>query len=187
MATTFYLRNLDIAVDSYKYMDFARGESSTTFRINTIAGSSSTNGTENITGLFFVTRPLKGFTLSGTVTLNVRARESVNVANASVRCWIRKWSPSTGLGSRILTLTQTQELTTSDITVNVTGTPTSTAFADGDILVIETGITNWGGTMTANNRFVDYSYNGGTAGDTGDSYVTITEDVIFRDKIRITT
>ena len=186
MATTFYLRNLDIAVNSYEYMDFARGASSTTFSISTIAGSSSTNGTENVTGLFFATRPLKGFTLSGTVTLNVRARESAAQANASVRCWIRKWSPSTGLGSRVLTLTQQAELTTSDATVNLTGTPTSTTFADGDILILETGITNWGGTMTAVNRFVEYSINGATAAAAGDSYVTITEDVIFRDKIRIT-
>lgn len=179
MPTTFYLRNNNIGVNSYRVNTLERGASVATLTINT------TSGGTNISGGFWATKPLAGFTLSGSVTISTRASESNAQANAGMRYRLYKWSPSSGLSAALLTLTQAAELTTTNATVSLSGTPTSTVFANGDVLVVEVAITNVGGTMGAG-RTVDVTYNGATANATGDSFFTITENVALKQRVTTT-
>jgi hypothetical protein len=179
MPTTFYLRNADIGVNNYMLGALQRGASVTTLTINT------TSGGTDISGGFFATAPLAAFTLSGSVTVSCRASESNNTANSGMRYRLYKWSPSGGLSSALLTLTQGAELTTTNSTVSLSGTPTSTAFANGDVLVVEVAITNVGGTM-GSGRTVDVTYNGATANATGDSFFTINENVVLKQRATAT-
>jgi hypothetical protein len=178
MATTFYLRNNDIGINSYRLNTLERGASVTTLTINT------TSGGTDISGGFWATKPLIGFTLSGSVTISTRASESNGQANAGMRYRLYKWSPSGGLSAALLTLTQGAELTTTNATVSLTGTPTSTVFANGDVLVVEVAITNVG-TM-GSGRTVNVTYNGATANASGDSFFTITENVLQKQRVTTT-
>lgn len=180
MATTFYLRNANIGVAGYRFGSLSRGAASANLDIATAA-----SGTD-ISGGFFATPPLVAFTLSGSVTVSCRASESNGQANAGMRYRLYKWTRSGGLSAALLTLTQAAELTTTDAAVSLSGTPTSTAFATGDVLVLEVAITNVGGTM-GSGRTVTVTHDGATSGAAGDSYWTINENVLLKQRAMATT
>lgn len=156
-------------------------------------GAVSTN--VSITGSSFVTigiwatRPLAGFTFSGSVTANLRASVSNAQANAGISCRFYRWVRATNtLSSQLLQISSTSSLTTSEVAYSITGTPAaSTTFADGDILVMEVGTVLLSGASYGNGRSATFYYSGPTANATGDSYVNITENVTIRNRSRITT
>lgn len=179
MATTLYFRNILTGLDpTYnELMTLERGGVATS-----TAGTTTSGGTWISLG-YWTTTPLVNFTFSGSVTANLRADESNNLANAGIGARFYKWVRGTGIGSSVLSLATGTELGTTESARSITGTPTSTAFADGDSLVIEVGITNVG-TM-GNARTVNFYFNGPTAGASGDSYVTLTENLVFQRRARI--
>lgn len=178
MATTFYLRSDTIGILGYRMNSLSRGATASSIVITTANSGTTTAGTANVAGPFFATKPLKGFTFSGSVTASCRAFESATQANAALRYRFYKWDRSTNtLSAAILTLTQSTELGTTDAAVSLTGTPTSTTFNDGDALVMEVALTNAGGAMGPG-RDVTLSVNGPTSNASGDSYFTLTENVV---------
>ena len=178
MATTFYPRDLNIGIDSYKLADLSRGSSPVTVTTNTQSGATW------ILIDTWSTNVLEPFTLSGSVSSRIRAFESNVAANVGVEWRIYKWSKATGLSSLVLALSSA-ELTTTEASINLSGTPTSTTFASGDSLVFEIGLINAGGTMAAS-RTATISYNGGTLNATGDAFITITENIQLRNRVLVT-
>lgn len=185
MATTFYLRSANIGISGYRLNALGRGAGSVQIDTATATSGTTTSGTANIAGPFFATPPLVGFTFAGSVTVSCRGSESNGQANAALRYRLYKWSPVSGLSAAILTLTQTAELTTTDAAVSLTGTPTSTTFANGDCLVLEVALTNAGGAM-GSGRTVGLTVNGATANAAGDSFFTITENVLLKQRATTT-
>ncbi len=123
--------------------------------------------------------PSGGFTLAGTMTFNLWASESGNPANAGVRARVFKYSG--GSESEVAggpwTFGAPTELTTTMAVKNWNGTPTSTAFAENDRLVVKYYITNVGTMGSGQTCTMDY--NAGTGVD-GDSYFQINETVTFK-------
>lgn len=172
MATQWFARNIVGNISSYKRAELLRGTASQNLTPATTAGGTS------ISAGFFHTPALEAFTLAVTITVRVRARESATSVNAGIRVRVYKYSKTGGLSGVLATLTAATELGTSAAAVNLTGTPTSTAFAAGDQLVFEIVVTNVGGTMAAGT--VTISYDGPTNNAAGDTYFQITETVSAR-------
>lgn len=183
MATTFYLLSGGAGYSGYNVARLTRGASTATAIVNTTSGGTDIQWTVTAGGaaLSFCTRPLSAaVTISGTVTVNIWAVESATQANAVSRLKVFKLTPD-GTKTLFSTLTAGAELPTTIAAQNYTGTPTSTAFAVGDRIVMEPYITNTG-TMGAS-RTCDMTYSGATAAATGDSYVTFTETISTRSAI----
>lgn len=176
-----------------------QGSSVQTCVTNTIAGDvtgqywpSSTAGhiitkTGGGTRTIWLSAPLSaGFTISGTITPNIRGLESASAANSAFRYEIRRWLVSTGgIGSQLGISGDNgtgfvSEWTTSETTKTApTMTPTSTAFVTGDrIVFIIYNDDGSGVTETAASRTWTLFYDGAT-GATGDSYFTFTENLTF--------
>lgn len=73
------------------------------------------------------------------------------------------------------------ELTTSSAVYTASVTPTSTAFSGNDILVFEIGVS--GGSMSASGSST-FFYNGATVGASGDSYITLTDNISLKHRVR---
>ena len=179
MATQFFLRDERIGIGGYRLLATQRGPASKDLLINTVAGAT------DISGGFWVTHPLRGFTLSGTINFNLRARESNAQANAKLRTRLYRWRPGIGNGANILQTDQAAELGTADAAVALAPAGPGTVFLDGDALVLEVAVTN-AGTM-GGARVVTLTYDGPGAAAAGDSYVTINPNVERHRRRRITT
>lgn len=123
--------------------------------------------------------PSGGFTLSGSVSVRIRARESNIAANCGGRIRLYKRTS----GGTLTELTGSPwndgvEFTTSDAAYDWSFTPTSMSFAEDDRLVIRLYITNVG-TM-GGSRTCTLTYDGASGGAAGDTFVTITENVTFK-------
>lgn len=182
MATTFYISSRDIGVvDVGSFLArLARGAAATGIQLATVAG-----GTWVSFGLW-ATPPLAAFTLSGVVTMNLRGLESSTQANVGLGLRVYRWSPEAGIGPQLVQISNATELTTAEVLRTGTGTPPSTVFNHGDVLVFEPGLIAAGGTM-AGNRTGTLFFDGPTAGASGDSHVTITENVTLHRRVRSTT
>lgn len=113
--------------------------------------------------------------------MNLRGAESATQANASLGVRLYKYSG----GSLSASLGQPAALTelgTTEGAVTATFTPTSTAYASGDIIVVEVAITNGNGVTMGNGRTVTFYYAGPTAAASGDSYITFTENFLFKQR-----
>lgn len=176
MATVFYLRDLSIGIDAYRLSTLERGGSATSIGVATTSGGSW------ISLGFCATKPLEGFTLAGSVSFNLMGLESQAQANASLGMRIYKYTNGV-LGSSLGQASSGTELTTSEMVRTASVTPTSTVFSAGSILVVEIGAINVG---TMGSRTVEFFYNGPTAAASGDSYFTITENVTYNRRNRIT-
>lgn len=180
MATTLYFRNTNIGIATYnKQAILSRGVTATS-----VAGTTTSGGTWISLG-YWASQPLEAFTLSSSVSINLRGDESNNTANASLGLRLYKWALSGGLGSSLGQASPTTELGTSEGAVTASVTPTSTAFSSGDVLVVEVGIINIG-TM-GNGITVNFYFNGPTAAASGDSYFTLTDTVTYARRQRNTT
>lgn len=177
MATTLYLTNDTVGIATYNELARPRRGN-----VSTSVSGTTTSGGTWINLNWFATPPLEPFSFSGTTTFNLRGLESNAQANASLGARFYRWNPSAGLSASLFQLSAATELGTAEGAVTATGTPTTATFASGDILVIEIGIINIG-TM-GSNRTVTFFYDGPTAGASGDSYVTLNPNLIFKNNVR---
>lgn len=179
MPTTLYFSTLNIAANSYKFIDIGKNTagSSTTGSITTTSG-----GTWISLG-FWASRAVEPFTFSGQASFNLWGDESNTQANASLGLRIYTFTAAGGLSSQIIQINASTEIPTSPTAMTANGTPASTNIGSNNILVFEVGAINIG-TM-GNGRTVNFYYNGLTGGAQGDSYVSLNENIIFRNKKKI--
>ena len=158
-----------------------RGNGAVTQNATTVAGP--TNGIEVVNAtstlpLEWISEPLSAdFTISGTITLNLWARESANAVNASINAVIEKIDGATDALTQIVKTARTTELTTTAAAANFTATPTSTACKRGDRLRVrvfaDDAAANQGvGTVTL-------TYNHDVAAAAGDTWIQFTENLTF--------
>jgi hypothetical protein len=135
-------------------------------------GFQNTSGTE----IWFFSNPLNGgVTISGTITPNIRALESNGLANYGVGIEILRF-PNGGSvpdATIVASVPVGLELGTSEAARTSNITPTSTAIATGDRIVIKIGWYAAGGT-SASGRTATGFWNG-ASGATGDTFVTFAE------------
>jgi hypothetical protein len=121
--------------------------------------------------------PSGGFTLSGTMTFSIWARENNMNANCGARSKVFK---RTAAGVETLIggpYNDGVEFGTSAAEMVWTGTPTSTAFAENDRLIVRYYITNVGTMAGGFVCSLDY---GAPDATTGDSFFQINENVTFK-------
>lgn len=177
MPTTFYPLNRNIGIATYnRFADSLRGTGSATI------GGTTTTG--DVAIAYFTTHPLVGFTLSGSISINVWGDEQNATTNYGAKCIVYKWNLASGLSAALATIT-TGEFATTPGVVTGSATPTSTVFANNDHLVFYFLFTPVG--AGANNRTVNFYYNGATAAAQGDTYVTINENVTYSRRVMGTT
>lgn len=182
MATTFYPNDDKIGSGSttYRFLDLARSNTVQTLTVTTV-----TSTTAWIPFGVWATRPLEPFTLSGLVSFNFWGLESNTTANAGLGLRLYKYSQTLGLGAQIIQIKSLVELGTSIGVQTASGTPPSTQFDSGDILVMEIAAVSAGSGGMNQGRTVDFTYGGSTVNSSGDSYVTITENVVLRNRVKI--
>lgn len=181
-ATKIRLHNTASTIAGYKCMDLALGPIGGA-NVNTVTTTTNSGtdiqltNTAGGTALAWITEPLAaGFTLSGTVTLNLYGGESGSGINAKFRARLYKYSGGSE-GAEIFLADMAAELNTTLTTArNWTGTPTSTAFSTGDRLVVKFFATNVG-TMAAGT--VTGHYEGATDAADGSSWCQVDENITF--------
>lgn len=122
----------------------------------------------------WITNPLSAVTVAGSITVNLRALEDNAMANYGVGAEIYRLS--SGTLTRIGINNSTTELGTSEAARSFTISPTSTALASGDQLVIVPFFLAVGGAASGgfnSNCF----WNGPTSAASGDTFVTFTETI----------
>lgn len=117
-------------------------------------------------------------TISGTITFNIWAAESVAAANTAINVLIETVGPVNQLGTQIIKTARTVELSTTRVAVNFTGTPTSTVINKGDRLRIRIFGDDSTANMGSGNTF-NVGFGSPTASVDGDSWVQFTEDFSF--------
>ena len=184
MATSFLLRDaasdINPGAELEKLASLIRGASSVDSVTNTVAGPTAAvqcTATAGGTVLSWFTVPLSAVTVSGTITFNIRARESMVQANAGMQVKVERTDRAGTVQSTVVDSEFGTELTTTDAAQNWTAASTSTDLSEGDRLKISLFINDAGGNM-ASGHTVTASYDGATAGAAGDSYVTFNETVL---------
>lgn len=183
MATKLFLRDTTAnAIGVFKDMLIAAGAASTTGVVNTAASGTEIQWTQTAGGtvLEFISGrvPAGGFTLAGTMTFSIWARESNMNANCGGRSRVFKRTAA-GSESEIGggPYNDGVEFGTAAAEMVWTGTPTSTAFSEDDRIICRYYITNIG-TM-ASGHTCTLTYNAADAA-TDDSFFQITENVTFK-------
>jgi hypothetical protein len=124
-----------------------------------------------------ITPQLTGFTLAGNITINIWAYENAATANCGLRARIFRRT-SLGVETEIpgSPFDKGVELGIASAVQNWTATPSSgIVFATGDLLVLRLYLVPVGGTM-GSTETIAVIYGAGSAGISGDSYITITEN-----------
>ena len=163
-------------------LSLTRGTSAGSFTVTTVAGP--TNGIEVTPGgasvCVWYSPPLNAaVTISGSITWNLRASESSNSANSSINARIEKIDGATGAITLIDQTARTTELGTSEAAAAFSETPAAgVACKRGDRLRVrvfaDDAATNMGAGFT-----VSFFLDGPTAAASGDSYLTLTENLTF--------
>jgi hypothetical protein len=164
-----------------KILDTVQGSAGQSLgSFNTVAGPTGGVPTQSPLGGVadrWVTAPLAaGITISGTVTMNIRASESSMSANVGMQVLIQRIDNMGAIQQTVLNSEQGVEVGTSEGAQNWTAAPTSTAFNKGDRLLL-TIYANDGGTMASGFTFSVYI--SGAAGATGDTFISLTENLTF--------
>lgn len=191
MATVLLLYNTSTAIGApnltsglmfYRDAKTSGTTSSTNAATNTVASATDVQVTTSSNDpLRWVSgrSPSGGWTLAGQVDVNLRGSESATSANVKGRLRLHKMSPDgtlTEIGGS--PWDDNVELSTTPQSQHTWSfTPTSTAFAEDDRLVIDFRGTNIG-TMGAGRTFT-VSYGANNPG-TNDSSITLTETVTFK-------
>ena len=189
MATKLYLRDSKSnAIGVYRDMAVVAGAAAVTGVANTTAGGTLIQWTRTAGGeaITFITAasPAAGWTLDGDVTFSIWAKESNVDANCGIKCrlWIRT---AAGVETEIDTgwsYGAPDEITASDAEYSWTGNPTSTAFAEGDRLVLRVYVINVGTMIASRTGTMTF---GAADAATGDSFISLTETVDFTTDARI--
>jgi len=182
MATRLYLLSAasseDLGSDE-RQLSATRGGSLATQSTATVAGPTSGVFLASGTGTLSWCMRVNAFTLAGTVTLNFWMSESNMSANVDMAVRVHRYtgaSPATFASTPVTGTGVSAELpVTTRAAQNDTRTPTSTAFNDGDLLVVQV-VGDDAGTMATGFTF-DLGFNGATAAADGDSWVEFTETV----------
>lgn len=181
MATTLFLRDLASTLGGagQKAMLARRGRTAVTTTTNTVASGTNITITATAGGqvLSWFSEPVTdAVTISGTITLNIRCRESANTVNAGVALLIERANNAGTVQSTVSARAVIgAEAGTTEAVRTGTRTPTSTAFSAGDRIKVTLSVINVG-TMAAG-TFNTY-HDGPAAAASGDSYVTFTEDFV---------
>lgn len=147
----------------------------------TVAGPTAGIETAGSAPYEYISPPVGvGFTLSGTITFNLRGFESSMNANATWRCVVERIDNTGVIISTVVDSLRTgaTELGTSESAHNWTATPTSTTFAKGDRLRVRVLIDDASSNMGAGFS-VSFMVAGTSSGASGDSFITLTETVTF--------
>lgn len=165
-----------------KLLSTDRGPTATSGVTDTVAGPTvgieCKKQTTDVPKLTFISEPVSaGFTLSGTITFNLRALESDMMANVAINAVVEKIDRITLQRTVVVDTTNTTELGTSESANNFTATPTSTAFSKGDRIMV-TIYGDDSGSMGSGFTFTLF-YDGPTGGASGDSWIELTETVGF--------
>jgi len=132
-------------------------------------------------GMDFVSPPVAAaVTISGSVTWNLWGYESSMSANAALNGVLDVIDGKTGAITQIVRSNNSTELALSvDAVNNFATTPAAgVVVKKGDRLRFRPYFSDGGGTM-ASSFATNFTYNGGTAGVTGDSWIQLTENVTF--------
>jgi hypothetical protein len=195
MATTLYFRALTSDYSSgnndaklngtavgwdVRALSTARGAAAATANTVTVAGP--TNGLEMITGSLphaWYSLPLGAdVTIAGSITWNLRAFESSLSANVAINAIIEKVDGATGAVTLIDQTARTTEVASGQAVNNFAETPAAgVACKRGDRLRVRVYGRD-AGTMATGFNF-SFVYDGPTAAASGDSYFTLTENLIF--------
>jgi hypothetical protein len=162
-----------------------RGAAAVTYTMNTIAGAvtpptSATQFTKAAGGLVqtWYTMPLDAVTIVSSVTFNIRAWESAQQANAAVTAVLYRADSAGVILSTVATvLSGRAELGTVEAAQTWTRQPAPTALNNGDRLALRLYIDDYGdlGSMTSRSAYV--AVGGPAAGDTGDSWLQLLEEL----------
>ena len=168
---------------TYPYASLVRSVLSfVTAVTNTATAGSNIQMTQTAGGfaIAFISPPVAvAFTLAGTVTFNLWAKVNLLAANTTVAVSLIKYS-SGAEGAAFLTSSFGTAVTTTIGAKNWTGSPTSTAFAVGDRLVIKCLITNATSLVMVTGDTLTMDYAGKTAAADGESFISLTESVSFQ-------
>lgn len=161
----------------------------------TTAGSSSTNAVTNTaagwtapiqctetgggTALEWYTKQLTAFTLGGAVRCNMRVKDSDGLSNGTIRVEIAVCN-SDGTGATVWGVaTGYFDLTTTDTALSFLVSGDDTSVADGQRLRIRTyiddGSSGFATAALVTGKTITLSYNGGTGGAAGDTFLTFTQ------------
>lgn len=185
MATRFYLRSLASSLGGagQRLASTRMGRTSSTLITTTTAGGTNipvtaTAGGQAVT--WFSDPITEAFTLSGTVTVNIRGLEAANTANAGRGILIERTNnagvvQSTIVADSTVPATITEFTTTDAANGAATYTPTSTAMAAGERIKITLKIRNVG-TMGASTATI--SHDGPASAAAGDTYVQFNENFV---------
>lgn len=188
MATTLFLRDLASTLGGagQKAMLARRGRTAVTTTTNTVASGTNITITATAGGqvLSWFSEPVtNAVTISGTITLNIRCRESANTVNSGVALLIERANNAGTVQSTVSARAVIgAEAGTTEAARTGTRTPTSTAFSAGDRIKVTLSVINVG-TMAAG-TFNTY-HDGPAAAASGDSYVTFTEDFVTDEIIEV--
>lgn len=126
----------------------------------------------------FITAPLSAaFTISGTITLNLWAFETNMTDNMAVNAIIERLDCKGQVISTIANTARVTELGTASAVNNFTVTPTSTSMLKGERIRVRVYFDD-AGTMASGGSGA-FVFSGTTAGSSGDSYITFTENLTF--------
>lgn len=181
MPSDFFLRSRTSTVGGAgnSELNQRRGRSLTEAVTTTTASGTNITVTATAGGqaLAWFSEPITAaVTISGTVTPNIRGRESANTVNAGAGILIERCNNAGTVQSTIVPDTVVGlefGLTESARTANIT--PTSTAMAVGERIKVTLKIRNVGGTMAAGTATI--SYDGAAVNGQGDTYVRFAEDI----------
>lgn len=176
------MTSYSIAANSYNAATLARGSgaaASTPINVATVS-----SGTWVSIG-FWATRAVEPFTFAGSVSFNLWGLENNTQANAGLGLRIYSFTAAGGLGSQIIQISSSTELTGSAAAYSASGTPSSTSIASNAILVFEVGAVNIGTMGSGSGRTVDFFYDASSAAAQGDSYVTFTENIVLRNRKKV--
>lgn len=179
MATRLYLRDLasSLGGSGQKTLSEMAGRAAVT--TTTTTTSSGTNITITATAggqqLSWFSEPITAaITISGSITQNIRVRESANTVNAGIALLMERCNNAGTVQSTVLARAVIgTEAPTAEAARNAARTPTSTAFSVGDRIKITLSVINVG---TMGNGTFNVYYDGPTPAQSGDSYVQFAED-----------
>jgi hypothetical protein len=160
----------------------SRGAAAANYSTATVAGPTNGVETGGYSPTHWISPPVGAdVTISGSITFNLRGYESNDLANCALNAVLDVIDG--GASQTITTIhktTNTTEMTTSQAAYNFSQSPAAgIAVHKGDRLRLRVFADDAaGGNMAASYTFLFY-YNGPTGGASGDSYITLTEDVTF--------
>jgi hypothetical protein len=190
MPTTFFLRDLASTLGGagQKAALARRGRAAVTTTTTTTAAGTNITITATAGGQalsWFSEKLTNAVTISGSITPNIRVRESANTVNAGIALLIERTdSAGTVLGTISARAVIGTEAPTAEAARTGARTPTSTACSAGDRIKFTLSVINVG-TMGAG-TFNTY-HDGPAAGATGDSYITFTETFVTDEIIEVGT